>query len=67
MSWAQARLLAYLMRLQVAWYERQHGPVKIPGFLVPPALERPPGIDDDPAQKEFYDLAERLHREVFKS
>jgi len=69
MPWAQAKLLGYYLRLQVAWHEAVNGEVKLPSNLVPNKLEATAEDYENmtPEVRAFWELASRLHREVFGS
>ncbi len=66
--WAQAKLLAYFVRLHVEANEIQNGKVAIRSDLLPPA---PPPLtkeqEKDPAARKLFELATKLREELIAS
>jgi len=66
--WAQAKLMAYFLRLHAEANDIQNGKVPIRSDLLPPV---PPPISEEdaknPAAKKLYDLAVKLREEFIAS
>ena len=59
--WTQAKLMDYYLRVNLAFREKENGPVEVPRSMVP-AL--PPPEDNETSRAQF-DLVNQIHREVF--
>ena len=64
MPWGAAKLLRYLLGLNIAIYESANGPIKLPPNSIPPRMSPPSGKDDTEVNRAFYALAVRLHDEM---
>jgi hypothetical protein len=56
MPWAQAKLLAYYLQLNVEAWELRNGPIKIPDTMIPEAPPILPEQEQDPAQRAVFEL-----------
>lgn len=67
-SWAQAKLMAYYLQLNIAGYETQMGKIKIREDLVPVAIPPlSPEQEKDPKIREFFDIAKGLREQFIAS
>lgn len=59
--WAQAKLMAYLLFMNVAFHETSNAPINIPASIVPPDIEKfiADKFPNDPKAKA---MGERLNR-----
>jgi hypothetical protein len=64
MPWGAAKLLRYLLSLNIAIYEAGSGPIKLQPSAIPPLMVAPSGEDDTEQNRAFYKLAVRLHNEL---
>jgi hypothetical protein len=63
MPWMQAKILSYFLRLQLSWYEKSYGSITVPENVRPPKPEIP--ADANPAAREYYEWAQKVHEEIF--
>jgi hypothetical protein len=66
--WAQAKILDYYLRLNVAYQERLNGTIDVPTGVIP-ILEPPPDeiMKSDPNAKKIFEEYTKIHREIFGS
>lgn len=64
MPWGAAKLLRYLLSLNIAIYESNSGSIKLPASSVPPIVAPPSGEADTEQNRAFYALAIKLHNEL---
>ncbi len=64
MPWGAAKLLRYLLSLNIAIYESNSGPIKLPDSAIPPIVAPPSGDADTEQNRAFYALAIKLHNEL---
>jgi len=64
MPWGAAKLLRYLLSLNIAIYESNSGPIKLPSSAIPPLVAPPSGELDTEQNRAFYALAIKLHNEL---
>ena len=66
MPWAQAKLLSYYIRLNIAQHEVQFGVLKTPPSITP-SLPAPPSgkLKENPDAVQFYEMAKTIHEEMF--
>ncbi|MFZ0337137.1 MAG: DUF3467 domain-containing protein [Terracidiphilus sp.] len=64
MPWGAAKLLRYLLSLNIAIYESNSGPIKLPASAIPPIVAPPSGDEDTEQNRAFYGLAIKLHNEL---
>ncbi|SRR6266852_9691935 len=60
--WLQAKLMSYYLGLQVAAYEMEHGPIKVPPTLIPPE----PGPAPEPSMQRLYEYIAKVRQEFFE-
>jgi hypothetical protein len=63
LPWAQAKLMAYYLAINIAGYELEHGPIRIPSAMIP-TEPPPPDKDFAPSQKALYEFV-KAHRQKF--
>lgn len=59
LPWAQAKLMAYYLAINIAAHEMDEGPIRIPESMIPP--EPPPPQE---SQKEIFEFI-KAHRQKF--
>jgi hypothetical protein len=64
MPWGAAKLLRYLLSLNIAIYESANGPISLPPNSIPPRMNPPSGQDDTEQNRAFYELATKFHDEM---
>lgn len=62
--WAQAKLMAYFLYVNVLFHEATSGEIKMPG-QVPEPMKIPEALATDPKAQAIFERAERLRREMF--
>ncbi|HEY4359990.1 MAG TPA: DUF3467 domain-containing protein [Bryobacteraceae bacterium] len=66
MTWAEAKIFSFFLQINLAIYEQQNGPIKVPDSLIPPPFRGPSEeADGDSGSKDFIETVEALRREVF--
>ena len=66
MPWAQAKLLSYYIRLNIAQHEIQFGGLKSPPSITPARPSPPAGkLKGNPDELQFYEMAKAIHEEMF--
>jgi hypothetical protein len=60
--WLQVRMVAYFLRLNLAWYEFQNGPLAIPPSVKPKRLEIP---TEDTNMQAWQGIAHKIYYEMF--
>jgi hypothetical protein len=73
MPWAQAKLLAHYLSVNIAVYEKMHGKVKVPASLLPKTVEShaeslgaPLPTSDDPLQSAITELIGSMTKEFIE-
>ena len=63
--WAQAKLMHLFLEINLALYEQENGPIKIPTRVMPPAMTTPPETVDqsDPQAVESFRIVQKLMNE----
>lgn len=64
MPWGAAKLLRYLLSLNIAIYESNSGPIKLPASAVPPIVAPPSAEQDTAKNRAVYAMAVKLHNEL---
>jgi len=64
MPWGAAKLLRYLLSLNIAIYESNSGTIKLPSSAIPPIVAPPSGEADTEQNRSFHALAIKLHNEL---
>lgn len=64
MHWAEAKLLSYYLRINLAIYEAQHGDIKIPASLFPPSPVAPADLETNPKGKEVFETVQTMHEKL---
>jgi hypothetical protein len=65
--WMQAKILDYYLRLNIAYLEHYHGPLKVSPLVVP-SLREPPSEEmatSDPGAMELWEAYKKIHEEMF--
>ena len=66
--WIQAKLMIYYLKVQVAIYEQQHGPIRIPTSVLPPEPPPLPGqFKDNPVAESVRALVLKMRAEYLAS
>lgn len=66
MPWAQAKILAYYLRLNLAFHERQMGTINLPEPIHPtPPTPPDKGLESDPNAMEMYAKLQQIYTEMF--
>lgn len=63
MAWAEAKLLSYYLRINLAIMEIHNGKIKIPAGLFPAAPTAPADLETNPRARELFEFVQKLHRE----
>ncbi len=63
-AWAEAKIMSYFLRINLAVYEANHGVIKIPASMLPPTLELPADANNNPASKAIFDVAQAIRKEL---
>jgi hypothetical protein len=53
--WSAAKIAIYYLTVNVMFHEALNGNIKLPPSQIPPMIEAPPEVMNDPAQKKLYD------------
>jgi hypothetical protein len=65
LPWAQAKLMAYYLAINIAAHELREGPIKIPASMLPQAPPPPPqSAKDDPNAQALFEMIKE-HRQKF--
>jgi hypothetical protein len=64
MPWSVAKLFSYLLRLNIAIYESNNGPIRLPESALPAAPVAPTGDQDTEQNREFYEFMVKIHRQL---
>ena len=68
LPWAHAKLLTYYLRLNVASYESQNGPIRIPDAAIPAEVPPlPKDSENDRRWQRFRKIAQEIREELIKS
>ena len=66
MPWMQAKLLAYHLRLNLAFHEKFKGVIQVDKSVIPPPPEPPSGeAANDPTTHAVYELFKKIYAETF--
>lgn len=63
MAWAQAKMLSYYLRVNLAIYEALHGIVKVPAAMLPGSITAPDDLETNPVSKKVFEAVHQLQRE----
>jgi hypothetical protein len=61
-SWLQAKLMAYFLQVNLAIYENQNGPIRIPNAVLPPPPPATEAVEDETARAEARKIADIYQR-----
>jgi hypothetical protein len=64
MPWAQAKLLSYYLRINLALHESNNGKIKIPANLLPPPPPPPPDLETNAIAREIFEFVQAIQREL---
>lgn len=64
MAWAEAKMLSYFLRVNLAIYEAQQGTVKVPVSMLPSTIVSPDDIEDNPVSKKIFDTVQAIRTEL---
>jgi len=64
MPWAAAKILSYMLSLNISMYESNNGKIPIDKNVIPPAPDPPTGEHDTPQNRAFYDRAILLYQKL---
>ena len=65
LPWRQVKLMAYYLAINLAAYELNNGPIKVPPSMFPPEPPPPEGPEkDNPLMQAVFEMV-REHREKF--
>lgn len=68
LTWMQAKILAYYLRLNIAVHEMSNGKISVPDSVMPPILElNSIGWPDTPEAREIVHMLNRLREELFST
>lgn len=62
--WQVAKILSYLLRLNIAVYESNNGPIRIPEGSLPPGPVPPTGDQDTEQNRAFYEFMRKIHNQL---
>ena len=62
--WAQAKIMAYYLAINVVFHEIQHGPIKVPSTVLPP-FPREPLEEEGKAAKDLVEMMRFYHEHIF--
>jgi hypothetical protein len=62
MTWAEAKLVSFFLRVNIAIYEAQYGIIKVPASMLPPL---PPPPEENMSQA-FVDAVRAIHDELMQ-
>jgi hypothetical protein len=65
LPWAQAKIMAYYLELNVAAYELRQGPIKVPSQSLP--QEPPPPPTKDPTDQALWELLKERRQKFLES
>lgn len=65
MAWAEAKILSFFLRINLAIYEMQNGPIVIPTSMLPAPIPAPDETNTPNAQKTF-DTLQAIHNELME-
>lgn len=66
--WAQAKLVAYFLHINIAFQEQFHGPVHVPLDAAPPDLRTMfPRLEDEPDGRELLKRVDAVRAHLFGS
>lgn len=64
-SWIEAKLMVYFLRLNIASYELQNGKINIPASQIPPLFEPPTGeLANNEHAQAIYKAFSKIHQEL---
>ena len=63
--WAQAKVLAYYLQMNIAIFEHEYGPIAVPASVIPLGLEA--GAGEANLQPGLARTSRRLHKQLFGS
>jgi Protein of unknown function (DUF3467) len=64
MAWAQAKMLTYYLRVNLAIYEATHGgSIKVPPGMLPGSVTAPNDLETNPVSKKVFEAVQQLQRE----
>ncbi len=68
MSWMQAKVMSYFLRLFIAFYEIDNGTIRIPPPVLPPEPPPlPPEYENNPRAQAVRDYALKMREELMKA
>jgi hypothetical protein len=65
--WATAKIMDYFLRLNIAYYENNFGPINLPSQVTPPAMVPSDEQLADPKTAKLFEIYRKIHAEVFGS
>ncbi len=63
--WAQVKLMAYYLQVNLVFHEAQHGRIPLPEGLIPPPPDDWEKGSEDPVAKDIANFMRRLREEMF--
>jgi hypothetical protein len=64
MAWAQAKMLSYYLRLNLAVYEANYGTIKVPAGMLPPTFAAPEDLESNPKSRKLFETIQGIRREL---
>ncbi len=66
MAFAEAKLLSFYLRINIAIHEATHGPIKIPAGILPEAFTAPEDMETNPTSKKMFEAVEKIRHELME-
>jgi hypothetical protein len=64
MAWAQAKMLSYYLRVNLAIYEAIHEVIKVPAGMLPATITAPNDLETNPVSKKVFEAAQKIRQEL---
>jgi hypothetical protein len=64
--WSAAKIAIYFLHVNVLFHEALNGKIKLPPSQIPPMVDAPPEVMNDPAQKKVYDEINAFREQFIK-
>lgn len=66
MAWAQAKVLSYYLRINLAVYEGTNGTIEIPPRMLPSTFTQPPDYDTNATSKKLFETVQGIRNELME-
>jgi len=66
MPWAEAKLVSFYLRLNLALYESSNGLIKLPAGMLPATIPTPEDLDTNPASRALFEKITAIRNELME-